>query len=234
MGRLNSTPDIEYLFSHLAVVKRASRATLETLLSTPVPDAGWLALSRQPRVTEKPDHLVLSAAAAEKHLAWLEQNDGPHYRLIHQRALDLLAQQLSAGDTAAEPILIQIFRRLADHLLAERVGGFEPLVASAQQWSCQMESSVQWRRYYQGVLEFEQGHYDAALFCFDELLAQNLLDRCLRGRILNSRALYYRVKGRYEDALKGFQESLQIWQTLGDGKSAGKALLNMGDRKSVV
>jgi tetratricopeptide (TPR) repeat protein len=220
--------DVEKLYNILAVVGRVPLVTMAALAGAPLPQPLWRALARQPGVSEEADELALHPAVAEQRLQALEQKDRLSYRQLHQNALDLLAKEVSLGESALEVKLVAIFKRLADHLLAEREESFQSLVASAQLWPLRLEESVQWRRYYQGVCELEQGNYDAALRVFDEVLVHESLDQRLVGRTLNSRANVYRVKGRLEDALQGYQESLHIWQTNGDEQNEGKTLLNMG------
>lgn len=229
MDEANSAPDVESLLECLAVVERATATILAALMDAAVPDALWRDLSQQPGVTQDQGHLVLAPALVEQRLAALGRSDGDRFRRLHHQALNTLAKQLYAGDTGQEATLFNIFKRLADHLLAERgVGNFQALVASAQQWPCTLAGNMRWLHYYQGASELEQGNYAVALESFDALLAQEFEDPHLRGRVLNARAYCYRVRGQLEDALQGYQASLAIWRACGDEIGEGKCLLNMG------
>jgi hypothetical protein len=133
MNNQISVPDVERLLDCLAVTGGATATTMAALLGTPVPDALWRELSHQPGVSQEHDDLTLEPSLALQRLAALERSDGPRYRQLHQVAIDRLAQQLRAGDALQEATLFNVFKRLADHMLAERgVGNFEALVTSAQ------------------------------------------------------------------------------------------------------
>jgi tetratricopeptide (TPR) repeat protein len=54
------------------------------------------------------------------------------------------------------------------------------------------------------------------------------LDDYIRGRTLNSRALFCITLGRLEEALAGHQACLDLWRQLGNRLREGLALLNLG------
>jgi tetratricopeptide (TPR) repeat protein len=60
------------------------------------------------------------------------------------------------------------------------------------------------------------------------LLAEPALPDSVRGRALNSAAVFARQQGDYEAALAGYGESQALWERLHDATRAGMALLNRG------
>ena len=158
----------------------------------------------------------------------LARTDCKQFRHICEQMIKCLSQQLHAGDEAVESTLFCVYKRLADHFLADTHTAFTQLVELAQDWPLQDSINQQWRTYFSGVAVFQAECYDDAIAIFDRLLAAPDLDLAVRARTLNSRAIGLRISGQLEEALLGYQESLKIWQQLGDEVSAGKALLNMG------
>lgn len=63
---------------------------------------------------------------------------------------------------------------------------------------------------------------------FAALLAKDDLDDTVRGRALNSSAIFARQQGDYEQALAGYRACQEIWQRLGNQGREGLSLLNQG------
>ncbi|MEM7129693.1 MAG: CHAT domain-containing tetratricopeptide repeat protein [Chloroflexota bacterium] len=219
---------VDQLLDLLAVFEQIPQAVLARLLDRQSEEVDWQALASRPEIIRHGDELSMVPSIAAKRLAQLEKESKSRFQQLHHEALTLLVAELEAGKATVGSILLAVFRRLADHLLADRAGGFEELVVSARKWPCQSQDFQQWLDYYVGVSQLEQDAFEEALASFDRLLAQPSLADKLHGRLLNSRANVYRVKGRHEDALNGYRSSLSIWERLSDAQNAGKALLNMG------
>jgi CHAT domain-containing protein/tetratricopeptide (TPR) repeat protein len=251
-GRLSSTAEAELILTALAVVGRADAAALAALLgddgsgeTAEALAAGSLAaLASHPDVQEQPvlwplacrpgqagtgdGWWVLSPDAASAILASLQRDDLPRYRLLHERAVAHLAGRLRTGEQAAEPVFLAVLDRLASRLLLEDPEGFAALIGSVRDVPLAAEAGRQLRRYFEGVALALSDRYGEALAVFDELLAEPGLDVQVRGRALNSRAIYCRITGRLEEALIGFQASLDLWRRLGNKLRQGLALLNLG------
>ncbi len=165
---------------------------------------------------------------AQHLLTQLENNDAAAYRQLHEQALTLFADSLQQGDFTYEPALAAIFERLANRLLKDDP---EQLMAVVMKMHCLKGTAVATQytiQYFEAVALRKAEQYATAVKKFDALLAAPDLQDRLRGRILNSRAICYRLLGRLEDALNGYVESLALWQKIGDRLNSGKVLLNMG------
>jgi tetratricopeptide (TPR) repeat protein len=83
--------------------------------------------------------------------------------------------------------------------------------------------------YFRGVSLARRDQYEAALALLGELLALPELDNYIRGRALNSHALYCRVTGRLQEAVAGYRACLALWQEQGNRLREGLAWLNLGN-----
>ncbi|MCB8944491.1 MAG: CHAT domain-containing protein [Ardenticatenaceae bacterium] len=162
-------------------------------------------------------------------LAELERERLPVWRQWHEQALSALAARLRTGDVSAEPNFLMVLERLGNRLLLDDPEGFAAFIDSIADLPLTTPDGQQLLRYFQGVSLARRDQYEAALALFDELLALPNLTEYIRGRTLNSRALYCRVIGRLQEAVTGYQASLALWQQQGNRLRAGLAWLNLGN-----
>ena len=83
-------------------------------------------------------------------------------------------------------------------------------------------------RYYQALGLGLREQLDAARAALAALLAEPALADAVRGRALNSAAVFARQQGDYEAALSGYGASTALWERIGDATREGMALLNRG------
>jgi CHAT domain-containing protein len=84
-------------------------------------------------------------------------------------------------------------------------------------------------RFYRGLGAGLLENYDLAQAEFDGLLIEHELDDAIRGRVLNSGAIFARHLGDYERALEGYRQSCAIWERMGNKARQGLALMNQGN-----
>lgn len=219
-----ATPDRDPVLSAIAVLGGADAAALAVLLEdgeTPQ------SLERYPAVHVRDGRWVLEPDTAAAILADLEGTDWTRYRSLHERAVGYLADRLRAGDATAEPALLAAFDRLASRLMGSDAEGFAALVATLRDVPIATTAGRHLRRYFEAVVLARADRYAEALAVLDELLADPALDDQVRGRALNSRAVYCRISGRLEEAVAGYRASLALWRRLGNRLREGMALYNL-------
>ncbi|MCA9951392.1 MAG: CHAT domain-containing protein [Anaerolineales bacterium] len=161
-------------------------------------------------------------------LTQLENNDATAYRHMHEHVLSVFANSLRQGDFTYESAFAVVFERLANRLLKDDPERLMAVVMEMQQLEGTAVSTHYTIQYFEAVALRKAEQYETAVAKFDALLAAPDLQDHLRGRVLNSRAICYRLLGRLEDALNGYTDSLALWQKLGDQLNSGKVLLNLG------
>lgn len=82
--------------------------------------------------------------------------------------------------------------------------------------------------YYRGLGEGLLERYEEARAVLAALLGAPELDAVVRGRALNSAAVFARYVGDYQGAISGYTASLVIWRQLGNQSREGLALMNQG------
>lgn len=83
-------------------------------------------------------------------------------------------------------------------------------------------------RYYAGLGAGLAERYAEADQILAELLAEPALDDAVRGRALNSAAIFAQLCGDYERALSGFRAGAALWLRIGNRARYGLALYNIG------
>jgi tetratricopeptide (TPR) repeat protein len=207
----------------LAILGEADAATL-TAVSSLSPDV-WRG---DERVRVVNGRFRLDPTHAADLLRQLSQNDPARYCRLHEQVYAELARQIANGQQENEGGWTAVFERLANLYFAGDTPALLQLVQQAAELPLQSQAARQTRAYFQGVAAFRQDDYEAALRHFDELLAQDNLPLHLQARTLNARAVVCRVTGQLEEAMAGYQESLALWQTLGDTHYQGIVNLNLG------
>jgi tetratricopeptide (TPR) repeat protein len=157
-----------------------------------------------------------------------DENDPGQYRRQLETAVVSLAGQIAAGEEDLEAAWTAVFERLANLYFAGDTPALLQLVDDSAALPLRTREACQARQYFQGVAAFRHDRYKLALATFDDLLAQSPLDAYRRARTLNARAVIYRLSGRLEEAMAGYQASLALWQELGDNHFQGIVHLNLG------
>jgi tetratricopeptide (TPR) repeat protein len=124
---------------------------------------------------------------------------------------------------------LTVLERLGNRLLLDDPEAFAALIDAVADVPLASPTGRQLLHYFRGVSLARRDQYEAALALFDELLAMPELDGYIRGRTLNSRALYCRVTGRLQEAVAGYRASLALWQQQGNRLREGLAWLNLGN-----
>jgi CHAT domain-containing protein/tetratricopeptide (TPR) repeat protein len=223
-----STSAAETALAALAVLGRADEAALAAVVGS-IPTAELkLVLNRQPAVRWVNGWWALDPAVAAERAAALEHSDLPRYRQLHERAITHFAARLRTGDPQVEREFIAAFDRLASRLLQDDPAAFITLVEAARDVPLADAADRQLRRYFEAVALAKADRYSEALAVLDELLAEPDLDVPVRGRALNSRAIYAYLTGQLQEAMSGYRASLALWRQLGNRLREGMALLNLG------
>lgn len=139
-----------------------------------------------------------------------------------------LADQLRAGDTAVESTFIAKLEAVADELALDNPAQFVTLMEAVHDVPLQTAVARQKVLYYYATALRRDGRVQASVQVFADLLAEPELSLPIYGRALNSQAIGYRLLGESEKAISNYQESLALWQELGDAENQGKVHLNMG------
>ena len=164
----------------------------------------------------------------QHYLQELETADSQQYRALHEQVLDYLSQQLKEGHNHQEPIWDAVFERLASRLYANDRTAYQALLEDIKDIPLHTAIAQQRRMFYQGGVYLVQDDNQRALTVFDQLLTQDDLVPIIEARALNARALICRLTGRLEDAKQGYQQSLALWQQLGNQYYEGMVLMNIG------
>lgn len=82
--------------------------------------------------------------------------------------------------------------------------------------------------YYAGLGEGLADRLGPARALFAQLLAEPALDLLVRGRALNSGALFAQMQGDHQAAIDAYRESLRIWQQLGNRTREANVRHNLG------
>jgi len=162
----------------------------------------------------------------EMSLDTLYKNETQHFFDVHHQIIDLLAVQLREGQTDLEFFYFDTVVRLADRLTVVQ-DKFIELVASIDDVPLHEEENQQHFDYYLGLSKLFQGQLEDCRVIYNELLVDDLALQ-LRGRIVNSLAVCCVELGLYEEAIVGYKQSMEIWQTLGNTTRVVYAEKNLG------
>jgi CHAT domain-containing protein/tetratricopeptide (TPR) repeat protein len=190
------------------------------------------------------DHTALEQLA---HLGLLDPQADAYYRLrpkladhldpledetqferrVHTAALAWYVERLD-GDPSKEAAYMAHFTQLCDLLLHQEPSALADLAKTSALANLQQASHRHLVAYYRALGSGLRNEIGGARQQLAELLSEPDLDDLVRGRALNSSAIFARQQGDYEQALAGYQASRAIWQRLGNGGREGLALLNQG------
>ena len=118
------------------------------------------------------------------------------------------------GDHSIEPIFAPLFERFAGELFADDTAALIALVNAVQSVTLTTDAAQQRLGYFTAVSHFKRDDYEAAINQFNKLLDSPNLDPMIKARSLNARSVVFRVTGRLEEALAGYEASLKAWQSL--------------------
>ncbi len=158
----------------------------------------------------------------------MREKDPARYRQLHEQALAYLNAQIEAGAEVDEGQWTAVFDRLAYLYVADDSKALIQLSAQTDQLPLRTKAAQNKRAFFQGMALVRQDLYADALGVFDELLGEEELPIALKARTLNARAVICRINGRFEEAVAGYQASLDLWQQLGDHHYQGIVHLNLG------
>ena len=157
---------------------------------------------------------------------------GPERRALAEQSVAQAATALRTAPAAereqAERDYIASLAQLYELLIQQDPASLAGAVAAIPSGELHEATHQQLLVYYRGLSEGLAERYSAALAIFYELLAVPALDDTVRGRALNSAAIFARLQGDYQRALLGYQASAALWQRLGNQARHGLALYNMG------
>jgi tetratricopeptide (TPR) repeat protein len=138
-----------------------------------------------------------------------------------------LRTQLAQGaDVAAA--YVAAFAELAEILVRQEPAALDRLAATAPLEHLADPSQRRLMRFYCGLGAGLAERFGPAEACFAELLIDPDLEAEIRGRALNSGAVFARIQGDYERARDGFRQSRAVWEQLGSRQREGGARLNTG------
>lgn len=214
----------------LAVLGLADTTTLAALLSE-APETVLQGLNTRGVIELTSDGWQLTADAHDTVLAALRTEPDRLYALYKQ-ALEHCAQLLALASpqerARAEAAYMRVLEPCCEALIQQQPTALSEVAEAAP---LDLLAEVRHRQlvlFYRSLGLGLRESYDAALDGFDALLSDPALDETIRGRALNSGAVFARHQGDYERALEGYQQSQQIWERLGNRARQGLALLNRG------
>ena len=216
------------LLNALAIVGWGNADLLSTIVNNQLSAELLTKLALHPAVSVEGVTYCLTEVMVKQSLQHFERDDYATYKLWHQRAIMALAEKLMRGETAVEAQWLPIYKRLGSTLVSDDPPAFSALVQQAAQLPLQQPQSRHLHRYFVGLDFGLQEKFAAALATFAPLLQGPTLDDEIRGRTLNSRAIFYRLLGQFEPSFADLQSCLPLWDKLGNQQRKGMTLTNLG------
>lgn len=207
----------------LALLGAAAGGTLTAVTGQPLAN-----LAKDSRVRLVDGRYTLPRETAQSRLNDLRNSDPARYHHLLSQTILLLNRQLAEGQLEDETVWTAVYERLANFLFARDTPGLLALTEATAKLPLASLAAQQLRQYFLGVARFRQADYPAALEIFTALLAETGLEPRLQARTLNARAVIHRLTGQWAAAMAGYQESLALWQALGDTHYQGIVTLNLG------
>lgn len=218
----------QHLLDALAIVGWGDAVLLSTILNSQLSEELLEKMTLHPAVTVQDELYGLTEAQAQQCLERFERDDYVTYKLWHQRAVAALAERMMGGETAVEAQWLPVYKRLGSALVSDDPPAFSALVQDAAQIPLQQTQSLHLHNYFVGLDYGLQEKFAEALATFAPLLAEASLDDEIRGRTLNSRAIFYRLMGQFEPSFADLQRCLSLWDKLGNQQRKGMTLTNLG------
>lgn len=152
----------------------------------------------------------------------------PARRLLLELAVARARGALEAKPSAEhETAYTQLVAQLCELLIQHEPAALAAVAAAALE-ALRTPAQRHLLAYYSGLGEGLAERYGPARSLLGALLAEPELDDAVRGRALNSAAIFARLQGDYEGALAGYQASAALWERLGNQARHGLALYNLG------
>ncbi|MFL5806384.1 MAG: hypothetical protein ACJ8CR_32235, partial [Roseiflexaceae bacterium] len=161
-----------------------------------------------------------------------------HLHGLYGRAVHYYAARLamsSAGERAAiEFTYTHFIEQLCEALIQQEPTALAEVAGAARLDLLAEPRHRHLLRFYRGLGAGLCESFALAQAEFERLLAEPDLDDAIRGRALNSGAVFARHQGDYERALEGYRQSQRIWERMGNRARQGLALMNQGSLKYVL
>ncbi|MEM7115660.1 MAG: CHAT domain-containing tetratricopeptide repeat protein [Chloroflexota bacterium] len=212
----------------LALMGWATDSILSLLIQRELAAEFRLFLVQHPSLSWQNGRFVIDQEFATQHLSTLEHEDYVLYTQVQQYVLDQLSQQLIIGNVEVEENWLIVYKRLAGLLVSDNPEAFTHLVNKVETIALSQDKSQHLQKYFLGLSFGLNEEFEQALVTFEDLLLQTNLEDDIRGRTLNSRAIFYRLTGQMELALADSLASLTLWQKLEDEERIGLAMVNVG------
>ena len=170
----------------------------------------------------------ISMAEQEEWLREWKSADQDGYDRFHRMLLRELSHKLVEGKSQYEPQWDAVFERVANFLGTQDAEKLNTLLSDIQTVPLQNPLAQQRRAFYEANLFFVTDQLDIALDKFNQLLWRPGTLPYIRARTLNGIGVTYRLQGEFEKALNRYQQSLDLWEELGDQYYTGLVLINIG------
>jgi CHAT domain-containing protein len=225
------TPHQRAIVEAAAVLERFDAAALAALIETPAQQALVYLLSLH--ASQGLDGRYQLPQALQNDALEVLETQPQRLRDLYGRAAHHYAARLVAAapeeHTSIEAAYMRFLERYCETLIQQ-----EPTALSAEADAAPLRRLGQPRhrhllRFYRGLGAGLLEKYDLAQAEFDGLLIEHELDDTIRGRVLNSGAIFARHQGDYERALEGYRQSCALWERLGNKARRGLALMNQGN-----
>lgn len=138
------------------------------------------------------------------------------------------ASRLAAGEPGAETAYMRQLSELCEALIREEPAALAAVVADAPLELLAEAGHRQLLRYYRGLAAGLSDRYVEAQAILAALLAEPELDDAVRGRALNSAAIFAQSQADYQYARDCFAASYALWGRLGNPLRQGLARNNLG------
>lgn len=213
-----------------AVLRAFDASALHMLLGVAV-DEALVGLVASGVLERSGDQYRITASTETTVMEDLEQRPTA-LRALRERAAQIYAEQLAgqqSGDRLRlEAAYIEQVQALCEMLIHQDPTALASAVASIISEDLVQPAHRHLIGYYQGLGAGLREQFDAADRIFGDLLAEPDLDDPIRGRVLNSGAVFARLRGDFERARDGYHASHLLWEKLGNRERQGLARMNQG------
>jgi tetratricopeptide (TPR) repeat protein len=157
----------------------------------------------------------------------LELEPGRKIELVRQ-AVASYGGRWEQGSPVAEQGYVLQLTSYCELLLRTEPSALAPALAGVPIERLTDQDSRHLLRYYTGLGEGLADHLGTARAIFAALLAEPNLAPLVRGRALNSGALFAQMQGDHQGAMDAYRASFAIWERLGDRRRQANGLHNLG------
>ncbi|NJN14922.1 MAG: CHAT domain-containing protein [Oscillochloris sp.] len=142
--------------------------------------------------------------------------------------LPILASHLLSDDPASEQRYVELLEQTLELTIQQAPTELTELVQQVPLAQLYLARHRQLLRFYRALGAGLRDQLAEARSGFAALLNEPDLDEGVRGRALNSGAVFARMQGDYQQARAWYDASMTIWQRRGDTGRHARALLNSG------